>query len=319
MTLIRRLGRPLLGLVIVAIVVATLDPATIGAYLREADGRIVVLAVTGLMLVHLVPAAGWRATVALMTGTRLPWPATVRLFYAAQAIGGVTPANLGGDVHRVVALRGAGHDWTVTVAPIIVQRATTYVALSVIGVLGVAALALAQADTVPTSVILAALVLSLAIGVGAWILIAPPPRLRGLHARLVRLVGRTDEATGPVEAVGPAIAVGFGTGLLFHAIAIGLTLALVLAVDPTVPVGPVVAALAVARLTLAIPLAPSGLGLQEGAVAVLFAGVGVDPAIGLAAMLLARLGLLLTTAVGVALLMSPGGMSLGGRPDPRHI
>ena len=317
--MLRRFARPIFGLVIVAIVVATLDPAAIGAYLRDADGRIVVLAVAGLMLVHLIPAAGWRATVAAMTGTRLPWPSTVRLFYAAQAIGGITPANLGGDVHRVIALRDAGHDWSVTVAPIVVQRATTYIALSILGMLGIAGLAAMQASTVPTAVILAAVVLSVAIGVAAWIVIAPPASLGGIQGRLIRFIGRTDEEPEPIRAFAPALVIGFATGLLFHLIAIGLTLALVLAVDPAVPILPVVSALAVARLTLAIPLAPSGLGLQEGAIAVLFTGIGVAPEIGLAAMLIARLGLLLTTVVGVALLVSPGRWGLADRPDPRHV
>jgi len=52
---------------------------------------------------------------------------------------------------------------------------------------------------------------------------------------------------------------------------------------------------------------------------VLFTGIGVAPEIGLAAMLIARLGLLLTTVVGVALLVSPGRWGLADRPDPRHV
>jgi len=88
----------------------------------------------------------------------------------------------------------------------------------------------------------------------------------------------------------------------FHGVAIGLTGLLVVAVEPSAPIGPVIAALAVARLALAVPITPSGLGVQEGAAAGLFAAFGLAPGVALAAMLLARLSLMLTTLIGVVLL-----------------
>ncbi len=56
------------------------------------------------------------------------------------------------------------------------------------------------------------------------------------------------------------------------------------------------------RLSLAVPITPSGLGVQEGAAAVLFGSIGLAPGVALAALLLARLSLVLTTLIGVALL-----------------
>jgi uncharacterized protein (TIRG00374 family) len=59
-----------------------------------------------------------------------------------------------------------------------------------------------------------------------------------------------------------------------------------------------IAALAVARLTLAIPISPSGLGFQEGALSALFVAIGLAPETALAALLLGRISLLTTTLVG---------------------
>ena len=107
---------------------------------------------------------------------------------------------------------------------------------------------------------------------------------------------------------------------MFHAAAIGFTGLLVLAVDPTVPILPVLAAVAVARLALAVPITPSGLGVQEGILAVLFTALGIASGVALAGMLLARLALVLTTVIGVVALIrsrrSSQPTALRGRPCP---
>ena len=154
----------------------------------------------------------------------------------------------------------------------------------------------------------------------AWLLVTPPSGLRGLRDRLI---GGTSV---PLARSRGAAAIGMGTGLAFHAAAIGLTGLLVLAVDPSVPILPVLAALAVARLALAVPITPSGLGVQEGVLAVLFTALGLAAGIALAAMLLARLALVLTTVIGVVPLVrsrheaevdpSPSGEA--GADDVRH-
>jgi uncharacterized membrane protein YbhN (UPF0104 family) len=64
----------------------------------------------------------------------------------------------------------------------------------------------------------------------------------------------------------------------------------------------IVAALALARLSLAVPIAPSGIGVQEGALAALFILLGASPETAVAASLLGRLSLLTTTGIGLALI-----------------
>ena len=69
------------------------------------------------------------------------------------------------------------------------------------------------------------------------------------------------------------------------------------------------AALAVARLAIAIPLSPSGLGFQEGALSALFVGIGLSPATALAALLLARVSLLTTAIAGAVAFGTVSGVS----------
>ena len=138
---------------------------------------LLLVGVTGLTAVHLVPATAWWAMLPMLAGIRVPWSRAASTFYAAQAIGGVTPANIGGDVHRAVAVRGAGLSWATSVAPLIVQRATSYAALGLLSLLAVAVLVSSSALAVPL----------VAVGVGN----------RG--PRRHRLVAR---ARSPIEARG---------------------------------------------------------------------------------------------------------------------
>lgn len=283
------------GVIVLLIVLVGVDPAAVGSALMNADVTLVLVGVIGLTAVHLVPAAGWRAIHGRTSGRWLPWRRTIALFYAAQAIGGVTPANLGGDVHRAAALRRSGQQWDAAVAPLLVQRATSYLALSAIAIAAAAFLAVRAPMAAEMS--LAGAVVAVLVAVAAWLLVTAPGKLRGLRDRLI---GAPSDALG---GLGAGAAIGMGTGLVFHAAAIGFTGLLVLAVDPTVPIMPVLAAVAVARLALAVPITPSGLGVQEGILAVLFAALGIASGVALAGMLLARLALVLTTVIGVVALI----------------
>lgn len=300
----RRATRFGVGLAILLLVVVGVSPAAIAEHLGDASVGLVVVGVTGLVAAHLIAAAGWRAILATSSGIALPWRTAVTLYYAAQAIGGVTPANLGGDVHRAVTLRGSGHGWSVAVAPVIVQRATSYLALAALAL--VATVTLAAGTELGASIVVIGLAFSVAVAAAALLLLAPPGPMRPLHARLVRLVSGGTEATDArIEHLAPASMLGMATGVAFHAAGIGFTWLIVVAVDPSLPAPPVVAALTLARLGLAVPLSPSGLGVQEGVLAALLSALGLPPQGALAAMLLARIALVLTTLIGVALLLRP--------------
>jgi len=101
---------------------------------------------------------------------------------------------------------------------------------------------------------------------------------------------------------------GFGLGLVFHAASIWLGWVLIAAVDPGTATHTVevLAILAIARLSVVLPISPAGLGVQEAAVGVLFAQVGLDPGVALAAILLNRVALLVVVLLGTVGWLSGG-------------
>lgn len=299
-----------IGIAILVALLITLDMGAIGARLAAANPSLVVLAVAGLSSLHLLGAATWRELMRRLVRLRLDWWPTVRLYYAAQALGGFTPANIGSDAYRVIALRGSGEGIGNAVLPIVVQRATSYLAVSLIGA---AALIVATRPAPFTvAVTIGALFLStVAIGIGAAIAIGSG-RLRSLRQRLL----------GPHErerrTLLGAITIGLGLGLVFHLAGVWLTYGLVLAVDPGTASLAALAAVAIARVSLLIPITPSGLGVQEAALALLFIGIGLPAESALAASLLARLSLVLTGALGaLALLLPAGHADVSHRPTRR--
>jgi len=304
-----RILRPTLGAAVLLLVIAGTDPAVIAARLAGANLAIALPAVLGLTAMHLVPAAAWRAILATGGGIRLSWASSISVYYAAQAIGGITPANLGGDLHRAGTLRSWGQGWQASVGPLVIQRATSYLALS--GLALASLLLLAGRAPEAAGLVVAGFALALAVGLVAWLLVLPPAWLRGTQRRLLAMAG--DGETEPAAAPGLARStlVGLASGLVFHAGSIGLTWLLVLSVDPHAGTLLLPAALAVARLALAVPLTPSGIGLQEGTLVLLISALGMSPDGALAGLLLGRLALLLTTLVGVGLLVR----GHAGRPE----
>lgn len=305
-----RLG---IGLAIVVFLLAGFDPASIVDRLGRADYRLAAIGVIGLTAVHSLAALTWRSICARLAGVRLPWSTTLRAYYAAQALGGVTPANLGGDAYRVVALRSAGHAWQASVASVVLQRATSYLALAALA-LGASAFLAASTPLAP-GLIAGGVAVSMAVGLVAAALLAPPRMMRGIWDRLAAIMGGPGvaEEVAPPRARLQAAEIGLALGLVFHASSVLLTWLLVVSVEPSAATLGVAAAVVVARLSLAVPISPSGLGIQEGVLSLLLASLGFSPQVALAGLLLSRVSLVTTTIVGAVALAA------GHRPLPGPI
>ena len=314
MTTLRRVLRPAFGLALLAAVLLTVNPDEVAGRLEKAQVGTVGLAIIGLSATHLIAAAAWRLILARLGDVRLSWRAAARLFYAAQAIGALTPANLGGDVHRAVALNAAGHGPRASVSPLLVQRAMSYAALGMLSVAALVPIAGRAEAAVPFVIFGCAFAVAIFVALGVVVLPGP---FASLRARALRLFGLPGAApiSSPVAELAKAGAIGLVLGFAFHAAAIAWTWLLLGAVDPGLPAVPVLAALAIARLSLAVPFTPSGLGIQEGALALLFGQLGMSPETALAGMLLARLSIVLTTAVGAFFLVRPGPLRSSGDPS----
>lgn len=295
-----------IGAAVVAVLVVTLDPAQLAASLSHADLRVAVLGIAALTAVHLIAAETWRLLCRRLVHTRLDWTDAVRRYFVAQALGGLTPANLGGDLYRVQAMRSISGSYAAATAPVAVQRATSYGALSGLAVIAVVFLVIGReinaALAIPALVVAALTLASSAVLIGGW-----RWARRGRAALMRRFLS---EAAADLDherdRLPSAILIGLGLGALFHAASIAATALLLASVDGGAVTPAAIAALAVARLAIAIPISPSGLGFQEGALSALFVGIGLSPATALAALLLARVSLL-TTAIAGAVALGAGG------------
>jgi uncharacterized membrane protein YbhN (UPF0104 family) len=290
------------GLAVLGLLVAFVDLGGIAARLSRADLRLAVPAIGGLVLVHVIAAGAWRRLLRELAGVSLGWAATLRLYYTAQLVGTFTPANVGADVYRVVAV-GGGASRAQLAQPVLVQRLTSIVALVCFGIAG--ALALRIAGLGPFVAAVAVVGASVAL---VSLAVASPTSAPGWVARLAGRVGWA--AVGTASSNGrlrSALRDGLGLGLVFHGTSLLLGLVLVRAVDPATSAEPwlVLGALAVARLSLAVPLSPNGIGIQEGLLAILFVQLGLPAETALAAALLNRIAFIATALVGLAGLASP--------------
>jgi uncharacterized membrane protein YbhN (UPF0104 family) len=275
---------------LVAIVLTRFDVGAVATRISAANLLLAVPAIGGLVAIHLVGAVAWRRLLEEFGGIRTDWRSAVRLYYAAQAVGSITPGNLGADVYRIAAV-DAPSTRRAAAVPILLQRVTSTAAMVLLGAAGLVTLGSRElvqrsfVDALPL-VVAAVSIATVVVATGAlWFraeLLAAWAQGREHLAGLLRN--------------------GLGLGLLFHAASIGLGWVLVAAIDPGTASrsGEVLAILAVARLSVVLPLSPAGLGVQEAAVGVLFAQVGLDPQVALAAILLNRVALLVVVVLGAA-------------------
>jgi uncharacterized membrane protein YbhN (UPF0104 family) len=299
-----RLLRVAFGVVVLAAVLVTTNIGEVVSAVVRADLWLVIPGLVALVAVHVIPALAWRRMSREISHESredarpdLGRGHAIRLYYAGQALGGITPANLGGDVYRVAAMRRSGVDVASAALPVAVQRGTSFLSLSVLGLAGLLWLGLSSgigSNGPPIAIGLAAAI-AVVVGLASIVLIAPPRWLRGRLGPTVlpRASGR----------VGRRIAgIGLATGAAFHAVAIVATWLILLATDRGLATPAVLAAVAAARLSLAVPVSPSGIGVGEGVLAALVGASGGAAAPAVAGLLVTRLALVATTVIGATLI-----------------
>lgn len=301
------IGRWLLAVGVLAGMVFFFDIGEVFAGLREADWWFAAPAVAGLVLVHVIAALTWRRLAHTLTAMDLPASFAIRAYYAGQSLGGITPGNAGADVYRVHALGRGEEGWKRAIVPVFVQRVTSYVALAALGL--VAAFLVPVSET--TRLLLLAVPLAVfAALIGGWLV----ARHGGASVRRW-LPGLTATGVRPWRGLADGVALA----LVFHGIAIALTVALLRALTGGGSVAEVAAAITLARVMTVLPITPNGLGFQETALALLLPEAGVDAELALALAALSRLSMLVTMAIGAVLLArSPGRTSHGPAERASH-
>ena len=284
--------RWMVGLALLGLLAAQVDLAGVVDHVGRGDLALASMGIGGLVALHVLGAVTWSALLSRLAGVRLRPKDAIRTYYIAQGLGALTPANIGADAYRVYATRGR-IAWQQAMRPVIVQRVTSALALAAVALLSL--LLLPEPAEVAAIVIPVVIVLLVA---SSWIAL-------DLHRR--SLVGQAGGGGGRDPAAGTwrkgrgTLLAAFAAGGLFHIGSLGFSLLLVAAVTPVQDPGPVFGSLAIARLALLVPITPSGLGVQEGALTFLFLRVGLSPEIALAAALLSRLAMLATATIGLVL------------------
>ena len=290
-----------LGCAIVGFLLLRFDAGAVAKALQRVDFRLAAPAILGLIAVHLLGAVAWHDLSIRLARVRLRWGPAIRHYYAAQAVGSITPANLGADAYRLAAGRDPAGGWATMLLPIVVQRVTSQVALSLIALAALAFLP-ASPSTGPILVLGGGLLIGSA---GVLLLFRHPGLLGGLSRLLPKRMrpGLRSEAV-PTGDWLAALTNGTSLALAFHLGSIALVYGIVVALGGYRDPGPVLACIAVARLSILIPLSPSGLGFQEAALSVLFTQIGLSAELALATALLNRLALVGTMALGAGLIAS---------------
>ena len=267
----KALLRGLLGLGLLAAVLALADPARVLAQLRQAQPGWLLAGLLLGIASNLVSALRWRA-LARWLGADMSVQDACRWYFQAIGLNALLPgAVVGGDVYRAVLLRRAGQDTLASSWSVVLDRVSGLWMLCAIGGLGLAASAdrLAPLIGLPAApligVVLAGTALWLAV---PWCL--PWLLRRGGWAWLAPLRAAAARPDWSVQLGWQALASGAVQGLSAAALACGgLALGVVL--------GPAAWAFAIAPIFLmaALPVSVGGWGTREAAAVAALAPFGV--------------------------------------------
>ena len=288
--------RWVLALGILGALVSYFDSGELGSALGGVDWSVAYPAILGLTAMHLVAVAMWKMLASRLAGMKLRWGCLARVYYAAQAVGSLTPSNIGGDAYRAYAVTGGTRRWGEALLPIATQRVASYLSLLFLGALATVVLPF-HALTPKALAMTAALFV---VGILCfWTLARRASAPGSLPGRLARRFHLPTAWTAiPIRRLVTTLGAALIMGLAFHAGSTALSYVLVLAIGGEPPVLPALAALMVARLAIILPVPVGGLGFLEGAMALLFPGIGMTAEMGLAVSLLNRLAFVQTVLIG---------------------
>ena len=263
-----RLARAAILVACIVVLVTRVDVAHTAALMARANAGLLVAATITLVAVQGLAAMTWWG-VSNAIGSRIGRRDALVSFSASQAVGLVTPGSVGGDAYRIVDRRAEGDPWQGATVAVLHTRAGSLASLALIA--GVAAASQPSTSGIAVPLIGWCLALALALAVpSTWVAIRRLPNCGWRHA---------------TRAAG----IAYAGATAFHVIAITAAYALV-----------------IARLAIAVPLTPSGIGIGEGIAASLFVALGLPPEVAVAASLLGRVSLLATAGLGAVLLLVGG-------------
>lgn len=263
--------RALLGLLLLAFVIAQADVADARESLARADGAWIATAVLAQLVAKACWAFRWSAVLRAAGHVRK----TLDLFGVVLVglfFGSFLPSSVGGDVARGWALASRGIPLATAAASVVAERLIGVIALAAAAAAGTA---LGRAGMSPwVSMIVASVV-----GLGAWSLAARPTLLAGVLPRLPvalqRRAKRLLDALALVAGRRDLLLVALGWSVLLMAASAVFHWALARAIALSVPFAAWLVIVPAIMLLSTIPLTPNGLGFREAGFVGFLAAHGV--------------------------------------------
>ncbi|MCD2188083.1 MULTISPECIES: lysylphosphatidylglycerol synthase transmembrane domain-containing protein [Actinomycetospora] len=297
----------LVGALLVGAVVVHLGTGPVLDGLRAVSVEAVVAAL-GLGLVTTAASAARWCLVARGVGLRLGFGRALADCYRAQFLNSVLPAGVLGDVHRAVDHGRRNADVARGVRAVVIER----VAGQVVVIAACAALLLVLPgpvrDVVDPAAVLGVLAVVAAVALG----VVPALRRRSSVVVPAQRTGSADgsRAHGALAALGRDLRAGLfarrtgpGVVVLSLVATAGHLALLAVAAGPVAPLGVLLPLLALALLSMGLPVNVGGWGPREAVTAAAFGAAGLGAATGLTAAVTYGVLALVSCAPGLGVLL----------------
>jgi uncharacterized protein (TIRG00374 family) len=306
---IQRAVRVVFGIGILGLLLGWVDLAALWGAVREISLKdIVVLALLSVLLI-LVSCIKWRAFLVRL-GVRASLGRLCSLYLLGYFVNLVMPSVVGGDVVRSLYVSASGERIR-AVSATLLERYTGVVAM-----LGMALVVVWWAPAVTWQI--RALTVVVAVGAAcasAIIFMRQGSRvLRQLRfrPRWLSTVERLEQSLITGLGDRALLAQALGWSLLFHMLTVANTAAAAYAVGwDTLPIQELFVVVPLILLVGAVPIAPSGLGIQEGAFVFFLHSIGATTSQALAIALLLRAKSLLLALCGWVVWLRQGRLVRG--------
>jgi hypothetical protein len=299
----------------------------VGRAVGAADGPLVLAAFAVNWGGILLSVARWRLLLRAQGGDATHG-ALARSFLVAQFFNNLLPSTIGGDAVRAYDSFRFGVSRGAALTTIVVDRLLGLAALAIFALVSATLL---TRPAISTPVLAAALVIAAAaVGLAAWVILAPPAAVIALLARLpvgfrrrVQVLARQlSDALLRFHRERGVIARGFGISVVLQLTVMVFYGVLGAALGFDVPSGHWFLIVPVAVLAMLAPVSVNAIGVREGIFAFLLASYGVPKAGAVAFAWLAYASVALQSMLGGAFYLSrvrhgnrPRRLSGGYRPD----
>jgi hypothetical protein len=225
--------------------------------------------------------AAWRwQRVLAVYGVQVPLPTLLKHYLAGQFVGNALPSTVGGDVLRVSRCGRDIGSSEIAFASVVIERLTGFFALPVLSILGF----LVDPDLFGTNRSWIALLIAgstLAI-LGIILIVAGSPRLAGRfkdHANWMRYIGIVHVGVDRLRRDPRDAWAALGAALAYQMAVVAAVYCAVHTIGLTISNGAVLAYVPAVAMVQVLPISLfGGLGVREGALALLLHPLGVPTA-----------------------------------------